>query len=183
MAVSPMRGETPMRQMFVRRSILGCCGTAVIASAVLLAVAVPSRAETLRSKAELKGSNEVPPNQAAGVGTVTAVYESTIKQLTWSGSYSGLSGPPTAAHIHDPAPVGANARLVVWISDNVGQCNQGQCRSKSDDKARHPASPFQGSAVLTDAQAADLMASLYYVNIHTDAYPAGEIRGQLLKSP
>jgi hypothetical protein len=50
-------------------------------------------------------------------------------------------------------------------------------------KAAPIASPFQGSAILTDAQVADLLAGLYYVNIHTDAYPAGEIRGQFVKSP
>ena len=41
-------------------------------------------------------------------------------------------------------------------------------------------SPLQGSATLTDAQAADLMAGRWYVNIHTAANPNGEIRGQLL---
>ena len=42
-------------------------------------------------------------------------------------------------------------------------------------------SPFEGSATLTDAQAAELIAGRWYVNIHTDAYPAGEIRGQVVK--
>ena len=37
------------------------------------------------------------------------------------------------------------------------------------------------SPALSAAEEADLMANLYYVNIHTDAYPAGEIRGQLIK--
>jgi hypothetical protein len=36
---------------------------------------------------------------------------------------------------------------------------------------------------LTDAQANDLMAGLYYVNIHTDTYPNGELRGQVVKTP
>jgi hypothetical protein len=39
----------------------------------------------------------------------------------------------------------------------------------------------QGSATLTDAQAADLLAGRYYINIHTAATPAGEIRGQVTK--
>lgn len=43
------------------------------------------------------------------------------------------------------------------------------------------ASPAQGSATLTDAQAADLLAGRYYINIHTAANPAGEIRGQVTK--
>ena len=42
-------------------------------------------------------------------------------------------------------------------------------------------SPTEGSATLTDAQAADLMAGKYYVNIHTTANPGGEIRGQVTK--
>jgi hypothetical protein len=43
----------------------------------------------------------------------------------------------------------------------------------------HLPSPFKGSATLTDAQAADLMAGLWYVNNHTEAYKGGELRGQL----
>ena len=42
-------------------------------------------------------------------------------------------------------------------------------------------SPVEGSATLTDAQAADLVAGKYYVNIHTAANPGGEIRGQVTK--
>jgi hypothetical protein len=41
-----------------------------------------------------------------------------------------------------------------------------------------PAS-FAGQVTLTDAQAAELMAGLWYVNLHTARYPGGEIRGQL----
>jgi hypothetical protein len=39
-------------------------------------------------------------------------------------------------------------------------------------------SPLQGSATLTDAQAADLQAGRWYVNIHTAANPGGEVRGR-----
>jgi len=40
-------------------------------------------------------------------------------------------------------------------------------------------SPIKGSATLTDAQAADLAAGNYYVNVHTAANKDGEIRGQI----
>ena len=42
-------------------------------------------------------------------------------------------------------------------------------------------SPARGKATLTDAQAADLMAGRWYVNIHTAANKGGEIRGQVTK--
>ena len=45
----------------------------------------------------------------------------------------------------------------------------------------NPTSPATGSATLTDAQAADLMAGRWYVNIHTAANRGGEIRGQVEK--
>ncbi len=43
-------------------------------------------------------------------------------------------------------------------------------------------SPIKGSAVLTDAQAADLVAGKDYVNVHTAANKDGEIRGQIEKA-
>ena len=43
------------------------------------------------------------------------------------------------------------------------------------------ASPFEGSATLTEAQATDLLAGKWYVNVHTEANKGGEIRGQVTK--
>ena len=65
-----------------------------------------------------------------------------------------------AAHIHGPAEPGANAPPVVPFAN--------------------AASPISGTATLTDAQAADLMAGKYYVNVHTAANRGGEIRGQIV---
>jgi hypothetical protein len=70
------------------------------------------------------------------------------------------------AHFHGPAEVGKNAPVVIFIST----------------KGAPFTSPFSGSATLTDAQAADLMAGMWYANIHTPANPGGEVRGQVLKS-
>jgi hypothetical protein len=154
-----------MRQTFDRRSVLGICvGSA--AGAALLASGAPSYAATTTFKADLKGSSEVPPNTTSGTGSVTATYDPATKELTWSGTFSGLTGPAMAAHFHGPAEVGKNAGVQIWISE----------KGKPFD------SPFKGSAKLSDAQASDLMNGQWYVNIHTKANPGGEIRGQLVKS-
>lgn len=154
-----------MRQTFDRRSVLGICmGSA--AGAALLASGAPSYAATTTFKADLKGSSEVPPNTTSGTSSVTATYDPATKELTWSGTFSGLTGPAMAAHFHGPAEVGKNAGVQIWISE----------KGKPFD------SPFKGSAKLTDAQASDLMNGQWYVNIHTKANAGGEIRGQLVKS-
>jgi len=144
-----------MRQTLLRYAVGGA------AIATLLAFASPSYAETMKFKADLKGSSEVPPNSTAGTGTVTASYDTATKQLTWDGTYSGLTGPATAAHFHGPADPGKNAGVAVPITPAT--------------------SPLHGTATLTDAQAADLEGGHWYVNVHTAENKGGEIRGQLTK--
>jgi len=134
---------------------------AALAFAGALAFAAPSMAAMMTFKADLKGASEVPPNTTAGTGSVTVTYDPDSKKITWKGSYSGLTGPATAAHFHGPAPVGKNAGVMVPIAPNT--------------------SPLEGSATLTDAQAKALMDGDMYVNVHTAANKAGEIRGQLMK--
>ena len=154
-----------MRQTFDRRTLLGIC-VGGAAGAALLTSATSGYAATMTFKADLKGSSEVPPNQTTGSGTVTMTFDPATKMLSWTGSYSGMTGPVTAAHIHGPAEPGKNAGVVLWLST----------------KGAPFPSPFMGSATLTDAQVSDLMAGQYYVNVHTKANPGGEIRGQLEKS-
>lgn len=131
------------------------------AIAAAFAMSVPALAETVSFKAQMNGSSEVPSNTSKGTGAVTATYDTASKMLTWKGSYSGLTEKPTAAHFHGPAEAGKNAGPTVPITD--------------------VANPFEGTATLTDAQAADLMAGRWYVNVHTPAHPDGEIRGQVQK--
>jgi CHRD domain len=136
---------------------------AVLATLALgagVALAGPAFAEKL--KATLSSAAEVPANTSAGKGTADIDYDAASKKLTWKLSYSGLTGPATAAHFHGPAEEGKNAGVAVAIPNATS-------------------SPVEGSATLTDAQAADLLAGKYYVNVHTAANPGGEIRGQVTK--
>jgi hypothetical protein len=78
---------------------------------------------------------------------LTASFDAGSRTLTWTATYTGLSGPATAAHFHGPAAPGANAGVVLPFPS--------------------AASPIQGTATLTEAQAIDLLAGRWYVNIHT----------------
>jgi hypothetical protein len=128
--------------------------------AVGILFAGPAFAEKM--KASLDGKSETPPNTSAATGKADIDYDAATKKLSWTLTYSGLTGPATAAHFHGPAEPGKNAGVAVAIP-NAGT------------------SPVTGSATLTDAQAADLEAGKYYVNVHTAANPGGEIRGQVTK--
>ena len=142
-----------------------------------LAITHPALAEMISFKAELKGSNEVPPNDSKGTGTVTATYDTASKKLTWKGEYSGLSGPATMAHFHGPADP-------TWQISTEPRSQDPHSLAGIADVAvaiTPSTSPFEGSATLADDQAGQLMAGQWYVNIHTAAHPDGEIRGQVLK--
>jgi hypothetical protein len=133
---------------------------ATLAFAAAVAFSGPAFAQ--KFKATLDGKSEVPPNTSAGQGAAEMDYDAASKKLNWKLTYSGLSGPATAAHFHGPADTGANAKVAVPIPNPA-------------------TSPVEGSATLTDEQAKDLMDGKLYLNVHTAANPAGEIRGQVMK--
>lgn len=137
---------------------------ATTASAAFLAATSPLMAETIKLQATLIGAEEVPPTTSKGTGTLNATFDTDTRKLTWSVSYSGLTGTPIAAHFHGPAPVGKNAPIEVPATD-VDQ------------------NPITGSATLTESQAKDLLDGNVYFNIHTEANKPGEIRGQVEKVP
>jgi hypothetical protein len=135
-----------------------CGGIAAIA----MLAASAALAQEVKMKADLTGAQEVPAVTTQGKGSAEVAFDPASKKLSWTVTYSGLSGPATAAHFHGPAEPGKNAGVAVPIPNQAN-------------------SPVSGSATLTDAQAADLAAGRYYVNVHTAANPGGEIRGQVTK--
>jgi hypothetical protein len=116
-------------------------------------------------KATLNGASEVPANATTGKGMAELTLNDATKEISWKVTFEGLTGDAVAAHIHGPADKTANAGVVVSLGAPGAPLK----------------SPVEGKATLTDAQIADLNAGKHYVNVHTAANKAGEIRGQIGK--
>ena len=101
-----------------------------------------------------------------GTGMATVSYDDSTTLLGWDISWGGLLGTETAMHFHGPASPGVNAGVMVNISAISGT-----------------SSPSVGSTTISTTQAAELLNDLWYINIHTDRDPGGEIRGQVLLIP
>ena len=125
----------------------------------LAACANPKMGNTMPVTAKLSGANEVPALNVPGSGMLEGSFNKDTQVLTWTVTYSGLTGPVAAGHFHGPAMAGVNAGVALGFSGSMD-------------------SPIKGSATLTGAQAADLLAGKWYVNLHTAAHKGGEIRGQ-----
>jgi hypothetical protein len=135
--------------------------TSILAAAFAVGCLSAASAASVNFHATMDGKAEVPPNASTGSGDALATLDTSSKQLNYTITFFGLSGPATAAHFHGPAAPGANAGVAVPIGTN-------------------PTSPVTGSVTLTDAQMADLQAGKWYANVHTAENKGGEIRGQMM---
>jgi hypothetical protein len=143
------------------KSITRHLGLATLTSVLLAAGTISyGQGNNVIFKATLNGASETPPTSSKGSGTATLTYNTQTKTFKIVVTYSGVTA--TAAHIHKGAK-GQSGDVVFPFPLPV-------------------TSPINyASAPLDAKQQADLYAGLYYINIHSNAFPAGEIRGQLIK--
>jgi glucose/arabinose dehydrogenase len=107
--------------------------------------------------ANLDGSQETPPHAVDAKGTATLLLDKDETTARVSLRFRGLSSSETAAHIHAPAAAGQTAPPAFDL----------------------PSGNFEDFQItLTPQQVSDLKAGLFYVNVHSTTFPAGEIRGQ-----
>lgn len=115
-------------------------------------------------QATLNGASEVPPTDTKGSGYFTAVYRPSTKVLEYRLNLVRLSGPVTIAYLQGPAGPGENGEKVVPV----------------DIPLYRDRSHLWDGVTLTEEQAGQVLAGLWYVNVMTGKFPDGEIRGQIL---
>jgi len=130
--------------------------------AMALTLSTPASALIIQMSASMDGAqaNAGVGTGSPGTGTANITLDTGTNLLSWSISWSGLIGAATLMHFHGPALPNQNAGV------QVGTGVLGP--------------PVVGNAVLGVGQAADLLAGLWYLNLHTTAFAGGEIRGQVM---
>jgi hypothetical protein len=160
----------------------------VLAAAIL--VAAPSaRATLIFFHVDLRATNEVPANASAGTGFADLVLDTVAQTLQGHIVFSGLSGVTTAAHIHcclaSPFQTGVNVGVATVLpafpNFPIG------VKSGVDDflldlslLSSYNFAFVMAQGGLANAEAAfiaGLISGRTYLNIHTDLFPGGEIRG------
>lgn len=129
------------------------------ATAVIGFGAAPALAEMVAYHAELTAA--AAGTDSAGMGMLEGELDTETNTFSWNVTYEGLTGPVSAAHFHGPAGEGETAPPVLPVEDLD--------------------SPMTGNALLTDEQITQLQSGAWYFNVHTEMYPDGEIRGQVLE--
>lgn len=94
-----------------------------------------------------------------GKGAATMTLDTETNEFQWFIAWENLMGIVTAGHFHGPAMPGQGAGVALGFDATTN--------------------PTSGSAILSAAQASDLLAGLWYINIHTTVVGGGEIRGQV----
>ena len=121
-----------------------------------------SNAELIDFVITLDGTQQDPFVETTGAGSGVATLQPDTLEFAWDISFADLEGTQTAAHFHGAAPLCENAGVQIGLPTG---------------------SPISGSQILTAQQADDLLAGLWYVNVHTTLHGGGEIRGQVMPTP
>lgn len=122
----------------------------------------------------MSGAQELPPNNTStALGNMDVFYTKDTRTLTFSFNWSGLTGPVTAMHIHGLAPTGYATGVVQTLSTS----GIIRCSSSSTTACGRFSGTMQVDGFVVKEE--DLLNGMYYINIHTAAFPGGEIRGQI----
>ena len=160
-----------------------------IAAALLLATGVSS-AVPITYVAGLSGAAEAPANASAGTGFATVIYDAATHMLSVAANFSGLTGNTTAAHIHccTAVPFTGTAGVATQTPSFSGFPLGVTAGSFSNVFDLTLAASWNAAFITANGGttasaeatfAAGLAAGRNYFNIHTTAYPGGEIRGFL----
>lgn len=164
-----------------------------------LAVAAVAAATTVASAHELvftttlSGPNEAPPNSSLGTGFSTVTIDLDLATMRIEASFSGLTGNATVCHIHGltALPFAGTAGVMTPTPSFPGFPHGGTFGTYDHTLDLTVASSYNAAFVTASGSVSNAMNRLIqsleesrgYLNIHTTAFPGGEIRGFYVPAP
>ncbi len=165
----------------------------VLAIALTLGAASGASAASYNLTANLTGTEEVPVNASPATGNAIVDFDDVAQTMRVQINFSGLLGNTTASHVHAPAPIGTNVAVATQLPTFAGfplGVTSGSYDFTFDmTLASSYASAFitnyggGATAGASNALLGFMLGGLSYVNVHTNLFPGGEIRGQLRLTP
>ena len=127
----------------------------------------------------MSSAQETPAVPSSALGTMDVFYSKETRTLSYTVTWSGLTDSLSLMHIHGLGPTGFAAGVV----QNIVAASNSIFPQKTSGKYTFLKSGAISGTLLADGVAVkeqDILNGVYYMNIHTPAYPAGEIRGQII---
>lgn len=161
-------------------------------SAFALAASVVSYAAPITFTGLLSGPNENPASGSPGTGSAVVTYDASTHMLSVDVVFSGLEAGTTASHIHCCILPDGNAAVATTVPSFAGfplGVTSGTYINTLDLTAAssfNPAFVTSSGGTTADAEAAlatGLEGGMTYLNIHTTAFPGGEVRAFLEPVP
>jgi hypothetical protein len=158
----------------------------------LLVVARGSFAAPILYMATLTGPGENPPNNSTATGTAEVDFDPVTNLMHVNVLFSGITSLTTASHIHSPAIPPATAQVATTVPSFPGfplGVSSGVFDNTFDmtlASSYNPAFVTSSGGTVPQAEAAlvaSLAAGTAYLNIHSNEFPGGEIRGFLQSVP
>lgn len=159
-----------------------------VAVVTLISLATAAQATVTVYKGLLTGSQEVPAVASAGFGTAYVTIDDVANTMRVAVTFGGLTGLTTASHIHCCALPGFAAGVATQTPSFTGfpLGVQAGLYDRTFDltlASTYRAGFITASGGTVSGAMAALMTGLVdgkaYFNVHTAAFPGGEIRGQL----
>ncbi len=155
-----MRVHSLARGLSFRLAVLPIIGACLVGASASAAI--------LTFEANLDGFQELPPNSSPGFGFGELTLDTVSGFVTITNStYQDLLGNSSVVTLND-AGFGTNGVVILSLTlDNPGTT----------------AGTFSGSGTIPAGQVTDMINTNTYINIRSNVYPSGEIRGQLFIVP